>query len=464
MENLKTLVTATLAVFLLAATASFLSAQANDEENEPRQIRFVTTHGTGKVWSPHNPPEGLENPQGKLLDAIDAAAASEIETFLVDLGRLATTATLDETYYDHPGAVALRDREYAAAHATANDVAYGGVAGRGVRARPHSDDHFIGTFDAPATVRTGTPVLPSVVRDSETVGKVLFVAAGDREKISGLPWVYEHMRGGDAAEAVADALQEAEENGGLRVLLSDLSEEATVALVEAHPELDLVLTTLPGLSQTRVGRTHLIAWPGDNKLQVLTVELDADGRIASVEAEDQEWISPEDFAALVRPSLPQIGVSVRPPERLAERFELDAATISLDVFRNQPIADLSERENVYVYRVEKNEKDYHLIRVIHRPRVGRWISFDAVAQIDPETNTLVHLETNLPDYPLSFLSTRMADVFSYIYNVPADEWDFPAELIAGVEPQANEVLEALRRTLKANERLFEEQAVENQTD
>jgi len=461
LERLKLTLQILLVAVLSVAVFAGLRAQDAPPPPEGKSLSLVITGRTARAWSPLNPLLGL----GTEAFSVPAEAFinAHPEAFRVDAGLFSAPQNVQETSYDKNFAQFFSAMDYDAVHVTGIDFVQFGISAGGFLRRPPEYDFAICALAKPIPGPREVP-LPTW-RVAERAGnKATFIAAASTEPYSSLQWMVEHTEARAPEAIITEALAQGE---GLKVLLSDLSRERNVALAERFPDLDIIVeapVNNPPTESRQVGKTWLIPGPLFGEMKRLDLQLGADNRVAGLAQEVNNWSQPQTADAFWNLGLPAIGMSVQPPGRLAERLGVAEEAVQIDNHTaGEAVSSLTSRGNIYVYHLEQDGEPVHVYRLYRRVEfvnwagilnlVDGWPFFDVLVLMNDD-HTIRGLVTNTPTYRIFNVDTQMGQVFTGIFNKTPDQWTADPAAIAGIEEQAEMMLQDLKRVIEVDKVLY----------
>ncbi|MCB2154442.1 hypothetical protein KQI84_06120 [bacterium] len=435
---------------IMALLLSSLLIAADGDTAPAKEVGIIVTHDAGRAWRPLGAPEDLDG--AKLFEeALDEIAGDFPEDLKISLGGFTTGALSGETAYNSDVAGFYSSRDYDAVNVTAADYRNFAASGMGLTMRAEDDfNRYLSSLN-PKQIEVPMPATKTVEARGH---KIKFMSASDFADLSGFTDLASYTAAEDPADILASALPNFD---GTSILLSDLSPTANDEIARQFGDLDLILEgrSTDG-SQRKMGSTIIQATDRPGMIERMVLKYGDDGEFSGVEMKGREWISEENYAALRTISLPIIGMSVQPPERVTTRFDVKAENVQIDVHRDSKFPDLTTRENIYVYHLNVDGNEFHFYRVYHRfarEEQRAWIPVDMLVLINPD-HTIRGIETNLTTYPLDVFSTKMGTVLKDLYGKPPAEWEVNADLIRGYEESAALIVDDLRKTLELDMQLY----------
>lgn len=434
---------------LLGAVALAMSGMAQDGDEKPGEVGISTTHRMRPVWWPIDAPLLID------VDRILATAQDFLDDhpgdMRIELGGFADPDSYTESSYFHPSAIFYSENDFAAMNFTGLDYIYWNSLGGGAKSRdPRHDTMMIGGLDK----ENITPKRRSMAQwtTREHAGRRFTIASlVDRGGVAGYETAMSHVISPPAEEVLEAALQTGHD---VLVAVSDYSPEGNDRWASEYDGIGLILEFAPGPPEPRrVGSTWIAPAPDRTEFQRVLLRFEeGTDTIESVSLERRRYVEDSTYEELQQYGTPAVGMRVRPEGRVAERMEVSAENVNIDVHRNVDMPSLTSAETVYVYRIREGGEDFHVYRVHHR--IGRgYFPMDVLVKLDGERHVR-EVVTNLPSYPVVLLGTTMGDIVPQIIGRDESGWTVPADVAPGVEEHTQRFLENLRRTIELDRQLY----------
>lgn len=432
-----------LSALLVTATGALLLGQ---DQAPARNVDLILTRGTGPLWKPFDEAAALPH-RASLGSAVDAAKAELPGALLVDLGDFTVPMSSLESAYNAPVAEFFAAKGYAGVHVTGRDFLHYGIHGTGLNLPPPGQEGLFLTNLDDANRVGSAPIASKSVGG----GSLRVISVSNFGAVTGLDAAGENIAEQAPEEVIGAALLAGAEPS---VLLSDYPAARNDEFATLFPALDVIVETGPAAGSRRtVGDTHLLPAPAAGEVARLRLSVEGD-RVAEATLASTPVLAPDALESLATPPLPVIGMSVQPPSRVAERFNVPEEHIHVDVIRGASFPAITPRKDIFVYFVDKDGESVRFYRVNTFPGRG-WIPFDGLVVID-NNRTVTGIVTNMPTYPVFNLPTRFGEVIAGISGKPPAEWEIDPALIAGYEDQAAHILDTLRKTLELDALLYPE--------
>ena len=434
----------------IALLVMALAALLGPRPAAAEEYGILQTHNTRGGWHARSA-TGPTDPVQLVTDAIAEARKEFPDDLAIDMGAFADPVSASETAFDSVSARVYYEQGFAAVNMTPRDFVYFAGNEMGAKRRPaEQKDLFLSAFDVPnMSVRAMPLPAMKVVEHGGRTFALATVAVEDALAL--FPRWTESRITPPGEEVIAQAMAAGADKV---IVLSSRPRAANLLLAEQFPAIDLILETASGPGEaTKAGNVHIVPAPAPNEFQRLLVREDG-GAIASIDFERREWIPASLLAEFTRIPLPVIGVSVPPKGRVAERLRVPGETVNVEIHRSDAHRDLTTRDEIYVYRLALEGETLRVYRVRQYVESG-FLPIDVLVVLD-EQRRVRRVEANLLKWPIVSYDTNLGPLIMANLGKTLDEWTFDAPGIETVQENVDVLMDALRKTVELDRRLYGE--------
>lgn len=388
--------------------------------------------------------------------------------YLVDAGRhLSLSHTLESSYNYRAHRFLFGELDYDAVALAPRDALVGltSTSGYNFHFDPNGEkDRLFSNLRHVSATEETSPAALSRAREREGSLPVTFTSLFDTASAAGfgdqLPQILEAP-----AESIERHINSAREAGALVAAVTDVPAAGREGRTgEALP--DLWISHLhEGDQPIREAGVWTVRAPRGGEVAQIVLRRSEDGEIAEPQAAYERLFTEEQWAALTKYPVPQLGFPIPNMDRVARLYFTGAGEdrIQEDNLPADPeeFSHLTTREMVSVYRMEQDGRPLRIYRVMNRipfyafdmeltdpgwPLVDMLVVVDDEHQLDRVINRL--------GFPIGGQRSTLLEAVNLLAGEDPALWEPDPELAAGIEELWHWIVTDIRRAMEMDRRFF----------
>lgn len=410
----------------------------------------------------------VDNPRLAFERELRERRESQPAAYLVDAGgHLSLSHTLESSYNYRAHRFLFSELDYDAVAISPRDAAIGLTSTSGYNfhfdPQGEKDRLFTNLRHMAATAET-SPAALALTREREGSLPITFLSLFDTSTAAGLTDQISQVRP-VSPDSIQGEVSAAREAGALVAVVTDMAAEARQEyLPGAAPDLWVSFLHESDRPAREAG-AWTVRVPRGGEVAHIVLRRDARGEVSEPQAAYEQLFSAEQWKALVKYPVPQLGFPIPNMSRVARLFfpgadEDRIQEDSLPVDRAE-LSHLTTRETVAVYHIEEKKRPLRVYRVMTRmpfyafdteeadpgwPLVDMLVVVDENHQLDRVVNRL--------GFPVGGQRSSLLEAVNVLSGTDPEEWAPDPELAAGIEELWRWVVTDIQRTMELDRRFF----------